>query len=358
MKIFRQTLILVSLIISVLAASASPLRVKARLDSAQLLMGNITMLHLEVTQKSGLPGEFPMFSRMSADGIIGVCGDSVELRTSFKRDTIDKGSGVIQINYTVPVQAFDSGLYQLPEFVYVSARDTARSNTVALKVIPVPVNADAQISDFAGPVSPDGSIFDAVPDWIIDLWWLWLAILVLVALFIIGMRRYRKQGSVLKKKPEPNPYEVALRRLENLKRRKLWEQGMEKEYFTLLTDILREYLERRFGINALEMTSAEIINSLTDNTEVKDKRSYMRDILAMADFVKFAKVRPLPQDNISAFENALRFVEETKPAINPDETATELNAEDNIKTGLDLSVKDASERKNLQAADKKKGGER
>ena len=64
------------------------------------------------------------------------------------------------------------------------------------------------------------------------------------------MRRYRKQGGVLRKKPEPNPYEVAIKRLGNLKNRRLWEQGMEKEYFTLLTDILREYLERRFDINA------------------------------------------------------------------------------------------------------------
>ena len=130
-----------------------------------------------------------------------------------------------------------------------------------------------------------------------------------------------------------------MQRLDNLKRRQLWEQGMEKEYFTLLTDILREYLEKRFGINAMEMTTKEIIDSLSSNQEVKEKRGYMRDILDVADFVKFAKVRPLPEDNIAAFDNARRFVEETKPAEKPDDKDGEDTPVDpvaNIRSGLDM----------------------
>lgn len=325
------------LIASSLLADAAPVSVKARLDSVQILMGRLTTLHLEAVQPKGEKGGFTIFSQLPTDGYVGVCGDSVELRTSISRDTVDLGSGMIQINHHVPLQAFDSGTYRLPQFVYVSGRDTARSNSVALKVIPVPVAADAQISDYAGPVSPKSSLFDFLPDWVIDLWWLWLSIILLAVLFVIGIRRYKKQGTVLKKKPEPNPYEVAVRRLENLKSRRLWEQGMEKEYFTLLTDILREYLERRFGINAMEMTTREIITSLSENPEVKEKRSYMRDILDVADFVKFAKVRPLPADNIAAFDNAVKFVEETRPAIVDEENGEKpVDPQANIKTGIDL----------------------
>lgn len=226
MKLSRHISLIMLSLLTFMSGMAAPVSVRARLDSVQILMGKLTVLHLEAVQRKGEKGGFPMFSQTPQDGYVGVCGDSVELRTSIKRDTVDLGSGMIQINHSVPVQAFDSGTYRLPQFVYVSGRDTARSNSVALKVIPVPVAADAQISDYAGPVSPEGSVFDFLPDWLIDLWWLWLSIILLAVLFIIGMRRYRKQGGVLRKKPEPNPYEVAIKRLGNLKNRRLWEQGM------------------------------------------------------------------------------------------------------------------------------------
>lgn len=294
-------------------SQASPVMVKARLDSVQLLMGKMTSLKLEVSQDKGARGSFPLLSTVSEDGIVRLCGDSIELRTSIKRDTVDLGSGRVQINFDIPVQAFDSGTYTLPQFVYIAGNDSVYSNSVSLKVIPVPVGSGEQISDYAGIEEPKGYFFDFLPDWFIGLWWLWLLIIAIGVLFIIAYRRYKKQGSVIKKKPDPLPYDVAMRRLSNLKHRKLWEQGMEKEYFTLLTDILREYLEKRFGINALEMTSRQIINTLADNKEVREKRDYMRQILDIADFVKFAKIRPLPADNIAAYDNALKFVEETKP---------------------------------------------
>ena len=358
MRIHKHILALVALI-GVLTAHGAGISVSARLDSVQMLMGRMNTLHLQVVQPEGRKGGFTIFSQAPADGYVTVCGDTVELRTSIARDTSSIGSGMVQIDWHVPVQVFDSGTYRLPQFVYVSDRDTARTTELSLKVIPVPVSADAQISDFAGPVSPKGKLFDFLPDWMLDLWWLWLALLILIALFIIGMRRYRKQGGVvLRKKPAPDPYQVAMQRLDNLKSRKLWEQGMEKEYFTFLTDILREYLEKRFGINALEMTSSEIIASLSANPEVKEKRGYIREILDVADFVKFAKVRPLPADNISAFDNAVCFVEETKPAPadETDKDNGDIDPEENIKTGIDLPAKGLKNGAG-QPDKKKEGGE-
>ncbi len=348
MKPFRNSFFIILAVIFAIPAFGSRMSVKAKLDSVQVLMGKITTLHLEATQPKDTKASFQIFEHPTPDGIVALCGDSIELRTSFRRDTTDLGDGRIRIDYSVPVQAFDSGTYRLPQLLYISGSDTARSNEVSLKVIPVPVAADAQISDYAGPVSPQGKLFDFLPDWFIDLWWLWLSIIVLIVLFIIGFRRYKNNGGVLlPAKPAPDPYKVAMQRLTNLKNRKLWEQGMEKEYFTLLTDILREYLEKRFNINAMEMTTRQIIDSLSSNSEVREKRSYMREILDIADFVKFAKVRPLPADNISAFENAVRFVEETKPVEKPND-GPEIDPVDNIKSGIDLPVK---------SSETKKGGE-
>ena len=69
----------------------------------------------------------------------------------------------------------------------------------------------------------------------------------------------------------------------------------------------------RFGIQAMEMTSAEILSALRANQETKPLNKQMKEILEMADFVKFAKVKPGPDDNESAMRNAVTFVEETRP---------------------------------------------
>ena len=290
--------------------------VSARLDSVNLLMGNLMTLHLEVVENKGDKGGFQIFKNIDpAKGYVAVCGDSVELRSSYTIDTVDLGSGKIQLNYSVPVQAFDSGTYTLPRFVYVNGSDTFRSNQLTFNVVPVAVTASDPIAPFASVVEPDGKRFyDWVPDWILDFWWIFIVIVIAICLFYWSMRKYRKEGFLPKilSKPVVQPWDAALSALEKLKSRKLWEQGFEKEYFTELTDILRKYLNDRFGINAMEMTSRQIMDKIYQS-DLRDKKDYVNHILSVADFVKFAKVRPLPADSIAAYDNAVNFIEETIP---------------------------------------------
>lgn len=301
-----------------LGSQAGPV-VKAMMDTSTLMMGKMGMLQLMVEEPKNARGHFPLFNQLRERGYVTVLGDTVEFRAPSGVDTADLGSQR-RILFTVPVQAFDSGSYRLPPFEYVTGADTARSNTIELKVAPVSVSADDQISDYAGTADPeDPSVFDWIPDWVVGYWWLVLIGLVIIGAGVYAWHRYRTKGYLIPKKPEPTPYEEAMGRLNNLKGQKLWEQGMEKEYFTELTDILRRYLARRFGINAEEMTSRQIMASLAKNEETKDKRAYFRKILDVADFVKFAKVRPLPEDNIASYESAVRFVNETKPVPKPEE---------------------------------------
>lgn len=312
-KIFSIITAIAAFIASVEAWSA-PLTVTARLDSVNLLMGNMTDLRLEVVQDEGVKGSFPLFEKADPmQGYVGVCGDSIELRTSYTVDTVRIGSGRIQLNYKVPVQAFDSGTYRLPQFVYVSESDSARSNVLTLNVVPVQVTAEDEIAGFAGVADPEGKEWtDIIPDWFSQWWWLIAIILALLLLFIWSMMRYKKDGVIIPRKPRPSPYEEAIKALRELKAKNLWEQGLEREYFTQLTKILRVYLDRRFGINAMEMTTREIMDRLSES-QFKDQQAYVRQILSVADFVKFAKVRPLPADNIQAYDNAVKFVEETRP---------------------------------------------
>ncbi len=337
--------------------SAAPVQVKAKLDSVQILMGRMANLRLEVVQNKGAKGEFEIFKSAPADGIVGLCGDSVELRTAVRRDTVDLGSGRIQINYSVPVQAFDSGFYQLPQLRYISGRDTALSNSVSLKVIPVAVTADAAISGYADVADPaDASWLDKLPDFIYNYWWIILLVLVVAGVCTYLMIRLRKTGSLLAPKPEPSPYIVAMESLRRLKSRKLWEQGLDREYFTELTEILRIYLDKRFHINAMEMTSSQIIDILSADARIKDKKEYVQQVLDMADFVKFAAVRPLPTDSVASFDNVERFIEETKPT--PEEEA---EAKQKIDDGFEIPAEDKPRKKvkpaKSKAKDKaKKGG--
>ena len=100
--------------------------------------------------------------------------------------------------------------------------------------------------------------------------------------------------------------------LNDLKQQNLCSTGQEKEYYTTLTDILRVYLQDRFAINAVEMTTTQITAALNVNPETKSHKQMIRQILEVADFVKFAKVRPMPEDNVRSFNYALQFVEDTK----------------------------------------------
>lgn len=312
----------------------SDLSLKARLDSVNLLMGNVTTLHLEVVENTGSKGNLSIFQEIDkARGYATVCGDSIELRTNYIADTTELGSGKVQINFAIPVQAFDSGTYRLPAFIYNIGKDTVRSNQLTLVVDPVNVTAEDPIAGYAPIQEPDGKRFyDGLPDWLLDFWWVWLIIFLAICAFLYGMKNYKQKGiPFIATKPLPKPWETALGSLQRLKTRKLWEQGLEKDYFTNLTDILRVYLFERFGINAMEMTTRQIMDKIYES-DLRDKRDYVKQILNVADFVKFAKVRPLPEDSIAAYDNAVKFIEETIPSESGEENEEKSGISEVVKT--------------------------
>ena len=315
-------------------SSFADVKVTAALDSTSILMGRIDTLRLFVERDADRQGVFPLFNKIGPNGYVTLFGDTIELGVP-RMDTVKREGSRITERLVVPVQVFDSGFYRLPPFVYISATDSAASNEVDLTVVPVKVGENEAISDYKDISDPsDRSFWDWMPDWLYDLWWLWLLLIVAIAAAAYFGRKYRKTGKfiTLPEKPQPKPWTVALERLESLKAKNLWENGMEKEYFTDLTDILRDYLFKRFGINAMEMTSRQIMQTLADQSDVKDKRAYVRKILDIADFVKFAKVRPLPADNVEAFENAVNFVKETIPS-EPDPAEKTLTENADVKGG-------------------------
>jgi hypothetical protein len=101
--------------------------------------------------------------------------------------------------------------------------------------------------------------------------------------------------------------------LEKLRNEELWQKGETKKYYTKLTEILRQYLENRFRVYSLELTTAETLEVLV-KTGFKKDGSYnnLKTVLTGADLVKFAKYNPVPSENEIHFQNSWNFVLATK----------------------------------------------
>lgn len=299
-------IVMIALVLLAVTAWGGNVTFKAKLDSATLLMGKTTTLHLEITQDKDARGFFP---GEEADTLSAM----VEIAERPVADTTDLGNNRIQINRDLIIQSFDSGMWIIKPIPYVVNGDTAFCNQLTLKVLPVNVSQMQDIHD----IKPVEEVPFNLLDWLPDYWWLWLLALLLIGAGLWAYRKYYKKGiNPLKpsKKRLP-PYEEAMLNLQNLKAAQLWQRGQEKEYFTGLTDILRVYIDRRFHINAVEMTSSQIIDTLKKNEETKAVNEQLEMILEIADIVKFANARPLADDNEVAYQRAVNFVEATRPVV-------------------------------------------
>lgn len=301
-------LLLIAVSLAQNAHAAGRSQIKASLDSLQLTMGQQTIARVDIVKGADAPSELLVDKNAFPA--------QVEIIDWLEGDTTDIGNGLVEIKRGLLIQSFDSGVYTIPPFLLVSGPDTIRSNSLSLKVNPVDVTALTDIHPIADVAEFDSKWYDWLPDWITDYWvYILLGLLIIagdVCAYLIMSKKVNV--TILPQKKRLPPDQIAFNRLNALKEAQLWEKGQEKEYYTRLIDILRDYLQERFGINAMEMTSSQILKALRANEETRLSHSRMERVVEIADFVKFAKVRPLPDDNVRAFSDAMQFVEETRPA--------------------------------------------
>ena len=297
-------------------AGAQQTLIDVKVDTADILIGQQTTLHVTVTTDPNrriiipLPGDTLM--------------TGVEVLSVSDADSTE-ADGRLVIRRDILVTSFDSSLYLLPPFVAIDGADTIESDQVALKVSTVPVDVDnpEQFYDIKDVWKPPFVLADYYP-WIFG---------ILTALFVVCVigylvqryRRHRSEVPVKPAEPELPPYETAIRELDSIKDQKLWQQGLNKEYYTQVTDTLRRYISRRYGVNAMEKTSEEILAIIERETDERTVYDTLRQVLRLSDYVKFAKLHPLPDENDESMRNAYLFVNQTKrtEAPQPDEPATE-----------------------------------
>lgn len=296
--------------------------VDAAIDSVQLLIGEQAKIKLQVSMDAGHRLSFPQLSDTIVTGIeiVDVAKPDTQLLNDNKRWLISQ-------EYTVT--SFDSALYYIPPFEVSVDNRKYQSKALALKVYSVPVDTLHPDQFF-----PPKTIHEIPLTWsdIAPLVYSVIFMLVLGALVVFFVIRYRDNKpiiKIIKVEPKLPPHQIAMQKIEAIKADKELQRQDPKRYYTELTDVLRIYMKERFGFNALEMTSTEIIDRL--NAE-EDKQSIeeLKVLFGTADLVKFAKHAPMMNENDMNLVNAVAFINQTKQEEDPNakKQPTEIKVEE------------------------------
>ena len=307
MRYINKGILFIAIVLSFLQGTklyAQQTLIDVSIDSAAILIGEQTVLHLTVTTDNGKNVIVPIPNDTLMTG--------VEVLNIAKADRTVIDNNRLLIKQDILVTSFDSSLYLLPPFKVIDQTDTIYSNQVALKVSTIPVNIDKpdEFNDIKDTWDPRF----VLADYYLLIYGVLFACFLICLIGYILKRLRNRQSIIPFKKQEPKlpPFEMAMKELDEIKQQKLWQQGRNKEYYTLLTDTLRKYMVNRFGINAMEMTSGEILELIRLESEANSSYNSLKQILELADFVKFAKLHPLPDENELSLMNAYLFVNQTK----------------------------------------------
>ncbi len=314
--------VLVSAFFSSLAAQE--ISVSAAFDSTRIYIGDQTGFTLTVDQPADMSLDLPEFRDTIRKNIEVLAGPIT--------DTTKGEGGKIRITEKYLVTSFDSGSYVVdPVYVEISGEDGLKrffSDYSYLKVMRVnltPPDTATGIFDIIEPYRAPVTAGEIFP-WVLIA----AALAVVIWLIVRIIKRLRKKEikpeQPVKKDP---PHVVAFRELEILRDAELWQKGEIKLYYSRLTEILRQYIEDRYGVCSMELTTEETLRALVRTGFKRDKvYELLRSFLTDADLVKFAKHEPSPAENDICFNNAWQFVSETmeKPV-----TETPENSKDSEK---------------------------
>jgi len=280
----------------------------AKVDAKTITIGDQIKLWLEV--KLGSANDKVVWP-VIADSLNGL-----EVVEKGKIDTI-VGKDTFLLRQRLLVTGFDSGQYYIPSvnFQIVSGGQISRLTTDSIAI-----NVSTIAVDTTKAFKPIKEIVE-VPFSIWDYWQIFVAAILLIAfgifiwIYFIKNKKTNIPEKAAKVAPE-KAHEKALRLLQELRQKHLWEDGRIKEYYSELTDITRTYLEERFDIAALEQTTDELLALLKKQndarSELRKVRPELKMILRTADLAKFAKANPLPDEHTACMAAAIIVVERTQ----------------------------------------------
>lgn len=235
--------------------------------------------------------------------------EPLEVLSQMRIDTLGISDSMVRVKGSMIVTSFDSGSFVLPAFAVRITSPDGKSDTLlfgddTLNVTTVPVDtASFEINPLKRQIGYPVSAKDV---------FMWvacgIAVVLAVALIVFAVRRRRLRPF---KVPGEPAHITALRRLDSYRGAKFWEPSRQKLFYTGVTDAVREYINARYGISAMEMTTNEIFEALRPVSLDGELTEELRSLFERADFVKFAKYVASEQENASVVPVAVRFVNET-----------------------------------------------
>lgn len=287
---------------------AQQIKATARLDSTNILLGDQIKLFLEINYPKNAIVEFPQIS----DSLSAF----IEVLNKSKIDTIDLDDRTLQkqIKYYT-ITSFDSGSYLIaPQWFKININgtiDSVPTNGVTLNVHTMVIDTTRGLTDIKMPYGAPITLKEVTP-YILGL--MLIGAIIFLVLYSIKRRKKNKPFFTLPVKPKEPPHIIALRELDRIKNEKIWQKEKTKQYYSEVTDVLRNYIEERFEIPAKEQTTDEILDSFRYQKNLLGEKSYqnLSQILSLADLVKFAKYKTLPDDDNLTLVNSYFFVNETK----------------------------------------------
>jgi hypothetical protein len=279
-------------------------RSEVQIDTNQIRIGEpVTLIWKAVvsSEQKNLAIQWPLFPDST---------QKLELTSIPKLDTLTSGSDVIY-QQTLQITSFEEGNWEWPSMqAYVLTDGTGLVDSFQSRPIVIKVSTvDADTSQPFKAIKPLQEVR-------FNFWDYWMYILAGLLLLLLIVWFVRRKKPIDTKISEPSiqtpPHVLALEQLRLLEKQKPWEQDV-KRYYTDLTDILRTYFEKGFGLAAQESTTAELLNDIKPITQLNQQRVNIESILRLADLAKFAKWQPEPDDHQRCLNKAMEIVEWTKP---------------------------------------------
>jgi len=310
-KMKRLVLNISFLLVIKLASFGQNVTVTSAFDSARIYIGDQIRYILTVEQPADLHLTLPVFK----DSLM----KNIEILSGPLSDTIRSGDGRLKITDKYLVTSFDSGYYQVPpmyaelknnEGIKLFYSDYAQLEV--MRVLIAPADSTLKIYDIIRPYRAPVTIGEIIP------WVLAAALVAALIWYVLRLvKKFRKKEKGVEEVIINEPaHIIAFRELERLRNDQVWQKGEIKLYYTRLTEILRQYLENRYNVFSLELTTAETLDALVKTGFKRDEHyDKLRSILSGADLVKFAKHNPEPTENDLHFQNSWDFVQLTKEEV-------------------------------------------
>ena len=286
--------------------------VKQELDSVAILIGEQTDMKVKVVLPKGKQVVWPELKERQ------YLVPGVEIISVTAADSVPADDNMVEVTRRVKLTSFDESLYAIPAMAVKVDGKEYQGNTLALKVITMDVDT-LHPNQFFPPKDVQDNPFSWA-DWKGLLAWSIVMELLLALLYYLYIRLKQNKPiisriRIIKHVPA---HQKALTAIEKIKQEKIVYSADQKTYYTMLTDTLRQYIFERFGFNAMEMTTSEIIEHL-QAADDKVMLSELKDLFATADLVKFAKYSALANENDLNLVNAIRFIDDTKIEGQPTE---------------------------------------